>query len=156
MKAEYVRYMRLGKRIAVGKEKYILVRDAKEGDTALLGVNESNYRRYDLLRHWSKNHVGITAEQGEEMNSYEEHIPVAECVPDNDVRIMDGKWDERFHVKDLTEILFNGERRTVNWLDEYHFNFVDSSVRCYGCFHIFQFGELTDKCGWNVKQIAQR
>ena len=101
MKAEFVRYMRLGKRVAVGNEKYILVRDAKAGDTELQAVNESNYRRYDRLRAWSRNHVGVTPEQEAEMNGYIELLPVADCTPDNDVQIMDGNWDERFRVKDL-------------------------------------------------------
>ena len=154
MKTEFVRYMRLGKRVAIRNEKYILVRDAKAGDTELQTVNESNYRRYDRLLTWSRNHVGITAEQSEEMKSYEELIPVTECVPDNNVLIMDRNWNERFRVKDLTEISFNGERRIVNWLDETHFDFVGHPT-CYGCFHIFQFGELTDRCGWVVTPVEK-
>ena len=150
MKKEYVRYMRLGKRVAVGNEKYILVRDAKAGDTELQAVNESNYRRYDRLRAWSRNHVGVTPEQEAEMNGYIELLPVANCTPDNDVQIMDGNWDERFRVKDLTEILFNGEKRTVNWLDDCHFDFVGHPT-IYGCFHIYQFGELTERRGWQVE-----
>ena len=152
MKAEFVRYMRLGKRVAVGGEKYILVRDAKAGDAELQAVNQKNYRRYDLLRAWSRNHVGVTLEQGAEMKGYIELLPVANCTPDNDVRIMDGNWDERFRIKDLTDILFNGEKRRVNWLDDYHFDFVGHPT-IYGCFHIFQFGELTERCGWDVEQI---
>ena len=99
MKTEFVRYMRLGKRVAMGEEKYILVRDAKEGDTELQAVNQKDYSRYDLLWHWSRNHVGVTPEQEAEMKGYVELLPVAECTPDNDVRIMDSYWNEKFRVK---------------------------------------------------------
>ena len=151
MKAEFVRYMIFGKRVAVGDEKYILIRDAKDGDTALQAVNQKNYRRYDLLRIWSRNGVGVTPEQEQEMRSYEEIVPVAACTPDNDVRILNANWEEQFRIKDLTELSFNGEIRTVNWLDDYHFDFVGHH-NPLGCFHIGQFGELWKKCGWTVKQ----
>ena len=152
MKTEFVRYMRLGKRVAVGEENYVLVRDAKEGDTTLQAVNLSNYRRYDLLRTWSRNGVGITPEQGAEMKGYIEIIPVADCTPDNDVRIMNANWEEQFRVKDLTEFSFNGEICTVNWLDDYHFDFLGRH-NPFGCFHIFQFGELWKRCGWRVERV---
>ena len=152
MKAELVRYMRLGKSVAMGEEKYILVRDAKAGDTELQAVNQKDYSRYDLLRAWSRNHVGVTPEQEAEMKGYVEFLPVAECTPDNDVRIMDSDWNEKFRVKDLDNILFNGEKRTVNWLDDYHFDFVGHPT-IYGCFHIYQFGELWKKLEWEVNQV---
>lgn len=152
MKAELVRYMRGGKRVMVRNEKYILVRDAAEGDTALQAVNQKSYRRYDLLRAWSRNGVGITLEQEAEMKGYIELLPVAVCTPDNEVRILNANWEEQFRVKDLTELSFNGEICTVNWLNDYHFDFVGRH-NPFGCFHIGQFGELWKQCGWEVKQL---
>lgn len=80
------------------------------------------------------------------------NFSLLECTPDNDVRIMDSDWNEKFRVKDLTDILFNGEKRTVNWLDDYHFDFVGHPT-IYGCFHIYQFGELWKKLEWEVNQV---
>lgn len=129
----------------------------KESKETVKAVNAKNLSRYELLKAWSQNHVGVTDEQAQEMQGYEEEINIVDILPHEIIRFITSDYKTKFVTKDLSTVSVNGTVARVAFLDECHFTFVDKiAMNLYGgCFHICQFAEICEKNGIEVKAIEE-
>lgn len=157
MDKQFARYMRIGKKVEIAGTVYQLIEDMRENKETVKAVNEKNLRRYELLRAWSRNHVGVTEEQAQEMKGYEEELVIESVEPHNKVRFITSDYKTKFEVNDLSNVIVDGVTARVAYLDECHFTFVDKiNTNLYGgCFHICQFAELCEKNGIEVKPVEK-
>lgn len=151
MVREFVKYMKRGKDVesSYTGEVYKLVQDMEESQSTVLAVNMENWRRYELLKTWSRNHVGVTEEQEAEMRGYEETLDIKAVVPHNSIRFITPAYETKFEVKDLGNVVVNGDVRRVVYLDPYHFSFVGGMG-----YHICEFAELCERNGIEVKPVS--
>lgn len=153
MKQEFAKFMKYGKRVRCNGEIFFLVANAGSDSNKVKAIAEENKRRYEMLRAWSRNHVGVTPEQKAEMLGYEKELSIATIEPDNMVRFITPEYKTKFEVRDLSEIRFNDKVKTVVYIDEYHFTFTDGAG-FFGCYHICQFAELCEQNVWSVEPIG--
>ena len=150
MKKEERRYMRYGKMVMFHGREYKLVADMTEEKETVKAVPAEEYRRFELLTAWSRNDVGLTAEQREELSAIPQEIPCGECEPANRIRFITSEYNNKFEVPDLRYILVNGRRRQVRYIDEYHFSLEGGSV-----FHICEFAEMCERNGISVLPLLE-
>lgn len=159
MLKQFAKYMKWGKEVknSYTDAVYKLVENMDESKETVKAVNMDNWRRYELLRAWSRNHVGVSEEEAKEMKGYEEELKIADIVPNNKVRFITSDYKTKFEVKDLSTVSVNRTMARVAYLDECHFTFVDKiNTNLYGgCFHICQFAEICEQNGIEVKAIDE-
>lgn len=155
-------YMNYGRIVRYSDTEYRLIQDMDEAENGnVKAIRLNDYRRYDLLRAWSRNHVGLTEEQRQEMDSLVCFIPCDECVPTDKIRFIDPNYNTLFTVTNGDTVRVNGSEYEVYALDEgaYHIALIDkdghNAANVYGgCFHICQFAEIAEKNNWNVEPVA--
>ena len=159
MDKKFARYMGYGKRVA-GRDGtvYKLIEEAEDKD-AVKAVREDNLKRYDLLTAWVQNwdsnscgfrerFTGDIEDCRKERESYEEAVSVAEVIPCDKVRFINPDYQKKFEVDNFADVLVNGEKRTVAYIDDYHFQFIGGCV-----YHICQFAELCSMNGIEVSKL---
>lgn len=149
MKVEYAKYMRYGKRVKVGEDVFFLVSGVDLNSFTAKAVADEHKNRYDLLKAWSRNRVGLTEDQKAEMIGYEKELSIKEFEPDNDIRFITPHYDLKFRIKDLSPVLCNGKERMAVYHDEYHFSFVDGGV-----WHICEFAEACERNDITVRPVV--
>ena len=140
MKVEYAKYMRYGKRVRVGEDVFFLVSGVDLNSFTAKAVADEHKNRYDLLKAWSRNRVGLTEDQKAEMIGYEKELSIKEFAP---------HYDLKFRIKDLSPVLCNGKERMAVYHDEYHFSFVDGGV-----WHICEFAEACERNDITVRPVV--
>lgn len=147
----FAKYMTWGKEVesTYTGEVYKLIQDMSETQPTVLAVNMKNWRRYELLKAWSRNHVGVTDEQRAEMQRYEEFLEIDAVMPHNMIRFITSDYKTRFEVRNLSMVLVNGKALRVFFHDACHFGFVGGSS-----YHICEFAELCERNGINVEPVA--
>ena len=148
MDKKFAKYMRYGKQVKTvpDGETFKLIEDMDANKDTVRAVPMCNLSRYELLQAWSKNRVGVTEEERNEMQGYESELPIDGIVPNNVVRFITSGYNTLFEVPDLSFVKVNGELRQVVYIDDYHFSFAGESLIAWGgCLHICQFAELCEK-----------
>ena len=148
MDKQYAKYMTWGKQVKTITDGnvYKLIENMDADKDTVLAINVNNWERYRLLKAWSGNQVGVTDEQRKEMEGYVETLFIDSVVPHNKIRFITPDYKELFEVKDLEDVLINGEPHKVAYIDEAHFTFVGESLALYGgCLHICQFAEICER-----------
>jgi len=160
--AEYMKWGKLVKNVATGKI-YKLVEDMNGEKDDVRVVSMNNLDRYNLLhawvRNWEQNSMGFREsftgnieDCKVEVQGYEEYVNITDIEPHNTIRFITSNYQDKFRVKDLSDILMDGNVRKVVYLDETHFTFTVGSGG-FGCFHICQYAELCEKNGIEVLPI---
>ena len=150
---EQRRFMRYGKRVMFQNHEYKLVADMTEEKETVKAVPVDEYRRYELLTAWSRNSVGLTEEQQEELAAIPQNIPCEECEPANRIRFITSGYQTLFEVSDLGRIFVNGKEKMVVYIDDYHFYLVNGTGWAE-CYHICEFAELCEHNGIAVHPVA--
>lgn len=159
MDKKFAKYMNYGKRVTdCNGTVYKLIEEA-EGKETVKAVREDNLKRYDLLTAWVRNwdtnsgsfrerFTGDIEDCRKERVGYEESVNVAKIIPCDKVRFISSDYKTKFEVDNFSEVLVNGERRTVVYLDDYHFKFIGGWT-----YHICQYAELCEKNGIEVSRL---
>ena len=156
MEKKLMEYMRIGHKAEYAGKEYSLLDSIKETCPTVKAVDMSNKCRYELLRAWSQNHVGVTDAQRKEMLSYEEQIPTDALVPSDKIRFITSDYKTKFEVKNFDFVIVNEKKVQVAYLDAYHFAFVGQSLPLWGgCFHICHFAEICERNGNHVAPIQK-
>lgn len=166
MDKKHAHYMRLGKHVKEIKsgKVFLLISDMTL-DGNVTGVDTENAERYRLLVAWSRNWennvpgfrerfsssndpescYGSIEKCAEEAKQMERTLMAEEIEPANKVQFRSTSCRPKFEVRDLGNVLVNGEARQVVYLDDYHFMFMNG-----GCYHIDEFAEICEKNGTHL------
>lgn len=163
MDKEFAKYMKYGKLVThtPDGENYKIV-DIEFGfgnkldKDSVKCVAKCNLNRYELLRAWSNNHVGLTEDQRQEMNDYMVELPFDDLEPANTVRFITPHYENLFEVKDLSIVMVNDTPYRVVYQDETHMDLrnPDGSYGM-GTFHICEFAEKTLNHGARVEPTPE-
>ena len=162
MDKEMAKYMKYGKQVTYTPdgEEYKIV-DIEFGFGNKLNKDSvkcvaiSNLNRYELLRAWGNNHVGLTENQRKEMNGYVVELPFAELEPANTVRFISPNYDTLFEVKDLSLVTVDDKQYRAVYADETHM-ILGAPDGGYGkgLLHIREFAELSKMNLWHIEPDA--
>ncbi len=158
--------VRWGHRVSLNGNKYVAIEygvkkyDPDSYDEAkafLKCVPEEDFMRWRLLRAWNENGVLERKPQEEretllaEKAGYETEVLVSDLESAEEIRIVNGEWDDVFIIPNFGHILVNGEERVVIYHDETHFELRRPESRYGNIYHIHEFGEMCEKHQVDVK-----
>ena len=151
MVKQFAKYMTWGKEVksSYTGEVFKLIQDMDASQPTVTAVNVENWRRYELLKAWSRNHVGLSDEERSEMLSYEEVLEIASVEPHNTIRFITSDYTTKFEVKNLGRVMVNGMVKRVIYLDACHFAFEGGMF-----YHICEFAELCERTGAIVTPVG--
>ena len=125
-------------------------------------VRYDNAERYRRLRLWHNNksyHYELTKEEVAEMESYVMSLPYTDVEPADNIRFIDGKYNKKFIVKNLSEVMINGCVNLAVYIDEYHTALYhkekDGRYTCSRLYHICEMGEIADRNGWVMYPVEK-
>lgn len=157
MRKYFTRYLRFGSRVADRNGniyKCIELSEGEELDTVCV-VRYDNAYRFNVLRQWDLNSSfcrKLTDEERREMEDYKLTLPYEEIEPADEIRFIDGHYNDRFRVRNLSEVSINGNIYLAVYRDEYHtalYRKKGELEYSYGnCYHICEMGEIADRCNW--------
>lgn len=116
-------------------------------------VSYDNKARFDTLRYWANNSRGLSDDEQKEMEGYVISLPCEELEPVDEISFVDSKYNERFRVRNLSEISINGYIYLAVKEGKCHTTLCpkkeDGTYEPYGyTYHNLQMGELADKLNW--------
>ncbi|MCC8045823.1 MAG: hypothetical protein LIP12_10040 [Clostridiales bacterium] len=153
----FFKHMYFGKTIKCSwtEDEYRLMENADTDDGTVKAVNVENLQRYNLLTAWLSNGVSEKEDRleadREERESLFETLKLSDCVPADKIRFITPQYETLFEVPDLGRVKVNGEIRRVNWVDDFHFEFIEP--RYSGCYHICEFAEIAKMNGLKIEKI---
>lgn len=156
MNKEFAKYMTYGLKVEdiSSGTKYKLIEKMSADKDTVRAVALDNVQRYELLKAWSHNQVGVTPEEQAEMEKYEVAVCIDSVTPIDKLRFITPDYKTKFEVTNLDKVLVNGKENIVVYMDEYHFTFAGNGLHLWGgCFHICQFAELCEKNGIDVAPL---
>lgn len=154
MKKEHRKYMRLGKTVRCNGKEYRLLEDVPEEGSRVKAVRYDNKRRYELLRAWSRNQVGLKEGEKEEMEGYEESLEIDSLEPADKIRFIDPNYNDLFILPDFGKVRIGDREYTAVYIDSCHLYLIGESGYPL-CYHICQLAEWRERNGLSCGPVKE-
>lgn len=152
MKKYFTKFIRFGKYKTNDGKNLRCVDYAQGEELDKIKFVEDN----EINRYWSllsrRNNKTITLEEETELNDMVFTLAPEDVMPADEIRFIDGHYNELFKVRNMSEVMVNGHVNLAVMNDEYHTTLYtkqeDGTYAGGRCYHICEMGEIAHRNQW--------